>query len=73
MLTTKLHLHLHQIVSIDKDKLQVTVQAGARVSHVTEAIKQHGMTLQNFASIAEQQVWRGAGRCRHVLLHCPYP
>ncbi|KAJ1473245.1 hypothetical protein T484DRAFT_1637252, partial [Baffinella frigidus] len=35
---------------------QVTVQAGARVSQVLEALRPHGLTLQNLASINEQQV-----------------
>lgn len=47
---------LDAIVSVDHEKLQVTVQAGARVSQVVEALREHDMTLQNFASIAEQQI-----------------
>jgi len=45
-----------EIVSVDPARLQVTVQAGARVSEVVEALRPHGMTLQNYASIAEQQI-----------------
>ncbi|GAX14091.1 L-galactono-1,4-lactone dehydrogenase [Fistulifera solaris] len=35
---------------------QVTVQAGARVSQVIEALREHQLTLPNLASIAEQQM-----------------
>eukprot|EP00238_Polyblepharides_amylifera_P002554 CAMPEP_0196572266 /NCGR_PEP_ID=MMETSP1081-20130531/2344_1 /TAXON_ID=36882 /ORGANISM="Pyramimonas amylifera, Strain CCMP720" /LENGTH=515 /DNA_ID=CAMNT_0041889525 /DNA_START=412 /DNA_END=1959 /DNA_ORIENTATION=+ len=47
---------MDQVLSVDKVKCQVTVQAGARVCQVTEALEQHGLVLQNFASIAEQQI-----------------
>lgn len=32
------------------------MQAGARVQQVVEALRPHGLTLQNFASIREQQI-----------------
>ncbi|KAL3159108.1 hypothetical protein ABBQ32_011105 [Trebouxia sp. C0010 RCD-2024] len=51
MLSTAL---LDKIISVDKDKQQVTVQAGARVQEVVDALRPHGLTLQNFASIREQ-------------------
>lgn len=35
---------------------QVRVQAGARVSDVVEALRPHGLTLQNYASVREQQI-----------------
>jgi FAD binding domain len=35
---------------------QVRVQAGARVQDVVEALRPHGLTLQNFASVREQQI-----------------
>ena len=44
------------IISIDIERRQATVQAGARVSEVVEALRPHGLTLQNYASIAEQQI-----------------
>jgi len=47
---------MDRVVKVDPSNGQVTVQAGARVSQVTEAIKPYGLVLQNFASIAEQQV-----------------
>lgn len=31
-------------------------QAGARVQQVVDALAPHGMTLQNYASISEQQL-----------------
>merc|ERR1719506_3202609 len=45
-----------QIIAVDTEKMQVTVQAGARVTEVVEALRPHGLTLQNYASIAEQQI-----------------
>ena len=44
------------VLSIDKERMQVTVQAGARVSSVVDSLRPHGLTLQNYASIAEQQI-----------------
>lgn len=48
--------------------VQVTVQAGARVQAVADELRQHGLSLQNYASIREQtiggftQVGRGQRR-----------
>eukprot|EP00854_Cymbomonas_tetramitiformis_P002218 gene2218-2928_t len=47
---------LDKVLAVDTEKRQVTVQAGARVSQVTEALRHHDVVLQNFASIAEQQI-----------------
>jgi UDP-N-acetylenolpyruvoylglucosamine reductase len=62
--------NLDQIVQIDKAAMRVTVQAGARVSQVVEALRRHKLTLPNLASIAEQQMGgfvqvgaHGTGRC----------
>eukprot|EP00521_Asterionellopsis_glacialis_P013703 CAMPEP_0195298530 /NCGR_PEP_ID=MMETSP0707-20130614/23665_1 /TAXON_ID=33640 /ORGANISM="Asterionellopsis glacialis, Strain CCMP134" /LENGTH=638 /DNA_ID=CAMNT_0040360675 /DNA_START=38 /DNA_END=1954 /DNA_ORIENTATION=+ len=49
-------VNLDKIVKIDKQNMTVTVQAGARVSHVVDALREHGLTLPNLASIAEQQM-----------------
>lgn len=48
--------NLDNILKIDPDNMEITVQAGARVSQVLEALKPHGLTLQNFSSIQEQQL-----------------
>jgi len=45
-----------EVIHVDVAKKQVTVQAGARVKEVVEALRPHGLTLQNYASIAEQQI-----------------
>jgi len=47
---------MDSVLSVDPKKRQVTVQAGARVSQVLEALKPYGLTLQNLASINEQQI-----------------
>ena len=47
---------MDKIISVDTEKKQVVVQAGARVNQVVEALRPHGLTLQNFASITEQQI-----------------
>jgi len=36
--------------------MTVTVQAGARVRELVEALRPHGLTLMNYASIREQQI-----------------
>lgn len=48
---------------------QVTVQAGCRVQQLADALKPHGLTLQNYASIREQQIGgftQVGGGGRHV-------
>lgn len=45
-----------RVLAVDAERQQVTVQAGARIKDVVEALRPHGLTLQNYASIAEQQV-----------------
>uniref|UniRef100_A0A061QTN3 L-galactono-1,4-lactone dehydorogenase n=1 Tax=Tetraselmis sp. GSL018 TaxID=582737 RepID=A0A061QTN3_9CHLO len=47
---------LDKVLSVDEGAGRVTVQAGARVQDVVEALRPHGLTLQNFASIREQQI-----------------
>lgn len=48
--------NLDEIVSVDTEQQTVTVQAGARVQQVVEALRPYGLTLPNLASIAEQQM-----------------
>ena len=48
--------HLDKVLEVDRKAQTVTVQAGARVSQVLEALGKHGLTLQNFSSIQEQQL-----------------
>ena len=47
---------LDKVLHVDEEKKQVTVQPGARVSDVTEALRKYNLTLQNYASIREQQI-----------------
>lgn len=47
---------MDKVLEVDKEKKRVRVQAGARVSQLVDALKEHGLTLQNFASIREQQI-----------------
>ncbi|KAI2498878.1 D-arabinono-1-4-lactone oxidase [Fragilaria crotonensis] len=48
--------NIDKILDINKDAMTVTVQAGARVRDVVNALRPHGLTLPNLASIAEQQM-----------------
>ena len=48
--------NLDKIVSVDAANSTVTVQAGARVSQVIDALRPYQLTLPNLASIAEQQM-----------------
>ncbi len=47
---------LDAILSIDAAARTVTVQAGARIQAVTDALRPHGLTLPVYASIREQSV-----------------
>lgn len=44
------------ILDVDKQSKTVRVQAGIRVQQLVDGLKDHGLTLQNFASIREQQI-----------------
>ena len=48
--------NIDKILSVDPVAMTVTVQAGARVRDVVEALRPYQMTLPNLASIAEQQM-----------------
>ncbi|PWA85085.1 CO dehydrogenase flavoprotein-like, FAD-binding, subdomain 2 [Artemisia annua] len=47
---------MDKVLEVDKEKKRVRVQGGIRVQGLVDGIKEHGLTLQNFASIREQQV-----------------
>ncbi|CAA7388563.1 unnamed protein product [Spirodela intermedia] len=47
---------MDKVIEVDRAARRVRVQAGARVSQLVDALREHGLTLQNFASIREQQV-----------------
>ncbi|KAJ0038299.1 hypothetical protein Pint_23348 [Pistacia integerrima] len=47
---------MDKVLEVDKEKKIVTVQAGIRVQELVDEIKEYGLTLQNFASIREQQI-----------------
>lgn len=47
---------MDRVVEVDAKARTVTVQAGARVSTVLRALAEHGLTLENFSSVQEQQV-----------------
>mmetsp|Transcript_4322 Transcript_4322/g.12072 ORF Transcript_4322/g.12072 Transcript_4322/m.12072 type:complete len:508 (+) Transcript_4322:152-1675(+) len=49
-------VNLDEIVNVNVREMTVTVQAGARVGQVIDALRAHGLTLPNLASIAEQQM-----------------
>ncbi|OLP99557.1 L-galactono-1,4-lactone dehydrogenase, mitochondrial [Symbiodinium microadriaticum] len=46
---------LDAIKGVDKEAGTITVQAGARVSQILSELQKHGLTLENFSSITEQQ------------------
>ncbi|PKI42036.1 hypothetical protein CRG98_037489 [Punica granatum] len=47
---------MDRVLEVDKEKKTVRVEAGIRVQQLVDAIKDYGLTLQNFASIREQQI-----------------
>mmetsp|Transcript_17771 Transcript_17771/g.41389 ORF Transcript_17771/g.41389 Transcript_17771/m.41389 type:complete len:574 (+) Transcript_17771:66-1787(+) len=49
-------VQLDQILEVDKEKMTITVEGGARVAQILDELKKHNMTLANFSSITEQQI-----------------
>ncbi|KAG9140955.1 hypothetical protein Leryth_010468 [Lithospermum erythrorhizon] len=47
---------MDKVLEVDKGGKRVRVQAGIRVQQLVDGIKEYGLTLQNFASIREQQI-----------------
>ncbi|CAI5476928.1 unnamed protein product [Closterium sp. Yama58-4] len=47
---------MDRVLHVDKATGRVRVQAGARVEQVVEALRPYGLTLQNYASVREQQI-----------------
>lgn len=47
---------LDGVVRVDAERETVTVRCGARVDAVLDALAPHGLTLENLASIAQQQI-----------------
>jgi hypothetical protein len=47
---------LDRVLHVDTEKMQITVEAGVRVSTVLDVLREHGMTLENLASINDQQI-----------------
>jgi len=47
---------MDKLISVNVEKKQATFQAGATVSSVVQRLRPYGLTLQNFASISEQQL-----------------
>ena len=45
---------MDNVISVDRDKQQVSVQAGARLRDVNEVLAQHGLAFDNFGSIVLQ-------------------
>lgn len=47
---------MDRVLEVDQKNKRVRVQAGIRVQQLVDGIKEYGLTLQNFASIREQQI-----------------
>ncbi|KAL4175793.1 hypothetical protein KRP22_000752 [Phytophthora ramorum] len=47
---------LDRVLKVDKEKLQVTVETGMIVGELLDKLRTYGMTMQNVASIRDQQV-----------------
>lgn len=47
---------MDKVISLDHQKMQVTVEAGITVHQLLEYLRPFGLTLQNYASIDEQQI-----------------
>ena len=57
--------NMDEILAIDPIARTVTVQAGARVAEVAAALRQQGLSLQNYASIREQTIGGFTQVCDH--------
>ena len=62
---------MDKVLEVDKEKKRVRVQAGIRVQQLVDAIQEYGLTLQNFASIREQQI--GGIIQVSTLFFCNFP
>ncbi|KAL8493853.1 hypothetical protein ACS0TY_024861 [Phlomoides rotata] len=47
---------MDKVLEVDQKNKRVRVEAGIRVQQLVDGIKEYGLTLQNFASIREQQI-----------------
>ncbi|GFP80863.1 l-galactono-1 4-lactone dehydrogenase mitochondrial [Phtheirospermum japonicum] len=47
---------MDRVLEVDEKNKRVRVEAGIRVQQLVDGIKEYGLTLQNFASIREQQI-----------------
>jgi len=47
---------LDKVINVDKEKMTITVEGGARVSQILDELQKYGLTLANFSSITEQQI-----------------
>lgn len=47
---------MDRVLEVDQKNKRVRVEAGIRVQQLVDGIKEYGLTLQNFASIREQQI-----------------
>ncbi|EPS69983.1 l-galactono-1,4-lactone dehydrogenase [Genlisea aurea] len=47
---------MDRVLEVDEKTKRVRVEAGIRVQQLVDAIKEYGLTLENFASIREQQI-----------------
>jgi len=45
-----------EFLEVDKEKKQVRLQTGALMGEILDVLKEHGLTLQNLASISQQQL-----------------
>lgn len=60
---------MDKVLEVDREKKRVRVQAGIRVSQLVDELKDHGLTLQNFASIREQQIGGIIQVCMSVFFY----
>jgi FAD-linked oxidoreductase len=56
---------LDKLVSVDKERSQVTVQAGIRIHALTDLLEAHGLALPNLGSIQAQSIAGAVGTGTH--------
>ena len=60
------------IVSVDSQKLEVTVRAGATLRELNTMLDEHGLAMKVLGSISDQTV-SGAISTGALIIHCIHP
>ena len=51
-----IHIYTQGIVSVDKEKMEVTVRAGSTLSELNSLLEEYGLAMKILGSISDQTV-----------------